>query len=113
MNQIHLSPEARRDLLGIQSYITEELQNATAAANVVRKIAERIQPIKQHAELGASLSSILPIETRYRYLICGSYLVFYYIEGQNVFVVRILYGKRDYMTLLFGKADESSEEDTI
>ena len=42
-------------------------------------------------------------------LVCGDYLAFYRVDGDTVYVDRILYGRRDYMALLFG--DETGERD--
>ena len=44
----------------------------------------------------------------YRYLVCGSYMVFYHIHIEEVMVDRILYGRRDYLSILFG--EEFTEE---
>ena len=44
----------------------------------------------------------------YRYLVCGSYMVFYHIHIEEVMVDRILYGRRDYLSILFG--EELTEE---
>ena len=38
----------------------------------------------------------------YRYLVCGSYMAFYHIRNQEVIVDRVLYGRRDYLSILFG-----------
>ena len=45
----------------------------------------------------------------YRYLVCGSYLIFYHLSEDAVHIDRVLYGRRDYMALLFG--DELEEEE--
>ena len=44
----------------------------------------------------------------YRYLVCGNYMIFYHLDGGAVYIDRILYGRRDYLTLLF---DHSFEDD--
>ena len=41
-------------------------------------------------------------ELSYRYLICGNYMVFYRFRDRTVFIDRILYGGRDYLSILFG-----------
>jgi len=53
-------------------------------------------------ESGSSLSAIIGFDTDYRYLVCDNYIAFYRIENKNVLMVRILYGKRNYMQILFG-----------
>ena len=54
-------------------------------------------------ELGPRLSSIIDLDTDYRFLVCSNYLAFYRIAGSHVYIVRILYGRRDYITMLFGQ----------
>lgn len=45
-------------------------------------------------------------ETDYRYLVCDKYLAFYRCISGDIYIDRILYGRRDYLTILF---EESSE----
>jgi len=47
------------------------------------------------------------IETDYRFLVCGNYLVFYRTEADSVFVDRVIYGRRDYIKILFDEALEN------
>jgi len=108
MNKIFLSAEAQNDLKEIRQYITEELNNPTAAESTLAKITRRIRTLADFAEIGSPLSSVVGSETAYRFLICGNYLVFYRTEKNSVFVDRILYGRRDYLRILFG---ELSKED--
>jgi addiction module RelE/StbE family toxin len=101
MFKLSISPEAKNDLHDIKSYIGENLGNPQAAMNVVSKITKRIKELKQFPQIGRKLSSIVQIETQYRFLECGNYMVFYRHEEEEVFVDRILYGHRDYMRILF------------
>lgn len=107
MNKVHIAPEARSDLKGIREYIRDELQNPAAAAKTVSSILKRLRTLEGFAEAGASLSNIVGFDTVYRYLVCGSYLAFYQTHGKNVFVDRILYGRRDYARILFGEYVEN------
>ena len=111
MNEIHYSSEARNDLVEVKKYIGVDLANPGAAKNTIVKITKRIRDLKQFAEIGTLLSSIIDIDTDYRFLVCGNYLVFYRVDGKDVFIDRVLYGKRDYLSILFGKAlpDEEME----
>ena len=40
---------------------------------------------------------------KYRFLVCGNYIAYYREDETAVYVVRILYGGRDYVKILFGK----------
>ena len=103
MNKLNISPEASNDLKEIKQYISEELENETAADNTVRKIIERIRQLEEHALIGAPLDSVVDVKSDYRYLVCGSYLVFYRAYKTDVYIDRVLYGRRDYMPVLFGQ----------
>jgi len=88
--------------MDIRRYITEELDSPAAAENTLKKILKTIRMLETQPFIGAPLSSIVNIDTHYRFLVCGNYLAFYYVEKEEVFIVRILYGRRDYVKILFG-----------
>ena len=100
-NKIHYSPESRRDLDDIWDYIVSELQNRSAAERVINRIIDAVDPLKNFAEMGALLSSIADIGTDYRFLVSGNYMVFYRVQGNDVYIDRVLYGRSDYMSVLF------------
>ncbi|MBQ2862510.1 MAG: type II toxin-antitoxin system RelE/ParE family toxin [Oscillospiraceae bacterium] len=102
MYKISFSPEAVDDLKDIKQYIKDELCNEQAAKNTVAKILKKIKLLSDFPESGSSLSAIIGFDTDYRYLVCDNYIAFYRIENKNVLMVRILYGKRNYMQILFG-----------
>lgn len=102
MNNIHMSDQAQADLAEVKAYISEELGNPTAALSTLRRITGDIRSLKTHALLGASLSSIAAVSSDYRFLVTGNYLTFYRVSGTEVYIDRILYGRRDYLSCLFG-----------
>lgn len=105
MNKLHVSPEALADLESIKCYISRDLASPQAAQKQVAGIVKRMRGLAEYPLKGAALSSILGMNTDYRYLVCGSYLVFYRCEKGSVFIVRVLYGRRDYMRILFGEIE--------
>lgn len=102
MYKVSFSPEAVDDLKEIKQYIKDELCNEQAAKNTVAKILKKVKMLSDFPESGSSLSAIIGFETDYRYLICDNYIAFYRIENKNVLIVRVLYGRRNYMQILFG-----------
>ena len=52
-------------------------------------------------KIGTPLSSVTDIESDYRFLTGGNYMVFYRVNGQDVYIDRVLYGRRDYLRILF------------
>ena len=109
MYKLKISPEAKNDLAGIKGYISQELCNPQAAINMVFKITKKMRSLSEHLGIGAPLSSVLDIQTDYRFLVCTNYLIFYRCEDGIVFVSRILYGRRDYTHILFGDLTEDKE----
>lgn len=69
-----------------------------------------VDPLKKFAEMGTPLSSIADVGTDYRFLVSGNYMVFYHVQGCDVYIDRILYGRSDYMSSLF--KDSLREETT-
>ena len=108
MNNLHLSEEAQNDLLEIKAYIEEELLNPSAALATVSRITKSLRILQNHAQAGAQLSSIVDIESDYRFIVSGNYNSFYRAYGSEVFIDLILYARRDYMRILFG--DSTTDE---
>ena len=108
-NNIHYSAESRRDLDDIWDYIVSELQNRVAAERVVNRILDAVERLKDFAEMGALLSSVADVGGDYRFLVIGNYMVFYRVNGRDVFIDRVLYGRRDYLRVLF--RDMSMKQD--
>lgn len=108
MNNLHLSEEAQNDLLEIKAYIEEELLNPAAALATVSRITKSLRILQNHAQAGALLSSIADIASDYRFIVSGNYISFYRAYGNEVFIDRILYARRDYMRILFG--DSTTDE---
>ena len=108
MANVHLSPAARDDLAEIRRYIAEELQNPIAAERTVRRIFKSLRLLEQFPFSGTPLRAA-GIDTGYRSVISGNYRSFYRCNEKDVYVIRILYGRRDFMRILFGS---TSEEDT-
>lgn len=109
-NKIHYTVESRRDLDEIWDYIVSELQNPSAAERVVSGIMDDVDRLEDFAELGPSLSSLTDVESDYRFLVTGNYLAFYRVSGRDVYVDRVLYGRRDYLRILFTDLPEEITE---
>ena len=107
MSEIRFSPEAIRDLQQTKAYIAEELCNEQAAVNTIANITKRIRMLADFPESGTLLSSIIDFETDYRFLVCGNYMAFYRTRNQTVDIVRVLYGRRNFMQILFGEPSDN------
>ena len=108
MSKILLSPEARKDLAEIGDYIASQLRNKAAAKSLIKRIRIEVLSLEQFPESGTPVCFSGPSFV-YRYLICGNYMIFYHLAGDTVLIDRILYGRRDYLSVLFG--NEFTEDD--
>ena len=105
-NKLYLSQEAQRDLDEIWDYIASELGNTAAAEQTVGAILDDIDQLRNFAELGVPLFSIARVESDHRVLVTGNYLTFYRVGEKEVYVDRVLYGRRDYLCALFGEPEK-------
>lgn len=108
MTEVVLSPEARRDLGEIGDYIAFRLRNKAAARRMLAQIQNAVMSLGHFPESGTPLA-FSGLNITYRYILCGSYMIFYHISERGVHIDRILYGRRDYLSILFGS--EFSEDD--
>lgn len=72
-----------------------DLGTPDAAENVVNRIMDTIDKLVDFAEQGVLLSSVTDMETEYIFLFSGNYMIFYRPEETDIYIDRILYGKRD------------------
>jgi toxin ParE1/3/4 len=94
--KVRLSSEARKDLIAIGDYIARD--NPLRASTFVGEL------VKACVKL-ASTPLCYPIVQRYeakriRRPAYGNYQIFYRVTGEQVFVIRVLHGARDYDALL-------------
>ena len=109
-NNVYYSQEAQSDLDEIWEYISVELCNPQAAENTVNKIMNMVDELKDFSEIGALLSSVTEVEGDYRFLISGNYIVFYRVIEKDVYIDRALYGRRDYLRILFPDLPRNDNE---
>ncbi len=110
MNRLHISRAAQADLVEIKEYISEDLENPIAAVSTVSKIMGHIWSLSGQAFIGTPLSAITDMESDYRFLVSGNYLIFYRSYGTEVYIDRVLYGRRDYLRILFDDIEAAAEE---
>ena len=99
--RIVFSQLAIDDLDEIWDYIFDALKNPSAAENTVNGILDKIDLLEAQPEIGVQLFFDDGLNSGYRYVIYNNYLAFYRIYPDTVYVDRVIYGKRDYMKLLF------------
>ena len=95
---IRLLSPAETDLAEILLYIA--VDNPTAAEKLADNIERRLARLQKLPHSGQIPSDLRIAQMGYRYLVMENYLVFYMVEGVEVFVHRVLHGARDYKDLL-------------
>ena len=109
MAKLIVSPLARADMREIGDYISSSLRNLDAALRMIRRFQEAMTSLQQFPEMGAPLLNAGKRSVPYRYLVCSSYMIFYHAADDIVHIDRVLYGRRDYLALLFGDQLEDEE----
>ena len=96
---IKYSPTAIRDL----DRIFDEVYQASLDINITKKYIDEllgnIETKKDFPESGIPLL-VNDVFSGYRYVIFKSYIAFYYVEKDFVYVDRVLSGKSDYIKRL-------------
>ena len=99
------SPAAVDDLEAAVDYIESELASPMAARCLVDSVIEKAQLFADVPGAGTALHALNGIDTGYRYMVCGNWMVFLECDNGRALVVRVLYAKSDYMRTHFGEID--------
>jgi len=105
--RIHITGPAKEDMRDIYCYIAYELENPTAAKNRIAAIQHAIEQLK-HSPDGALVRNEYLALKGYRMLVVRSHLIFYVVNKhtREVFVRRIMYGRRDWQRILTNDASD-------
>lgn len=99
--RIKYSPLALQDLDEIWEYIAEELMSLSAAENTVNGIMDAVEGLSDFPEAGGRLVFDGNLDSGYRFVIYKNYMAFYHTKNNLIYVDRVIYGKRDYIKVLF------------
>ena len=90
--------EATRD------YIAERLKNPKAAKKLMTALLKAISLLADNPYMGAALAEKFEITTDVRYFVVAKQLIFYRVDEENstIEILRILDGRTDYLSVLFG-----------
>ena len=104
-NRVRYTARALHDLDEVWDYISFELQNPQAAEKTVNRILDKVDQLVEFAQSGALLSAVSEVMGEERFIVCDSYMIFYHSKKQEITIDRILYGRRDYLRVLFDKTE--------
>lgn len=97
---IEYSKESKEDLIGIKQYIKYNLQEPKIAQKLITKIRNEIDYLKYNPKIYSIIEDDLIKRFKIRKLIVDNYIVFYRIKSDNIEIVRIMYGRRNWLDLL-------------
>ncbi len=102
MYKLEYLPVARRDMIEIVRYISQELQNPTAADQMAMELIEAGDSIPKFPYANPAFIPIRPLKHEYRKLLVQNYFMFYWVDEVKklVTVARVVYARRDYKRLL-------------
>lgn len=95
--EIEVTEQAEKDLNAILEYISVELQVPEIAIAQLKRIQESIFALAKMPERGAIVKREPWKSRQVRFLPVDHFLVYYFIHKteKKVFIVRVLYGRRD------------------
>lgn len=96
--KVKIYPAAKQDLLEIIDYLNT--LSKEAALRYYDLLTEEIASLATMPERYPRPKDLALAAKGYRYLAVKNYLVFYVVSGDTVQIRRILYGHRDYLSLL-------------
>lgn len=97
------SPAALDDIIAATDYIRSELASPMAARRFADSVLKHAQLFADVPSSGTVLRTLNGINTDYRYVVSGNWMIFFVCDEVQAVVVRVLYAKSDYMKTLFGE----------
>lgn len=98
--QLKIFPMARLDMEQIFDYIAVELCNPTAAIGQINDFEKAFENICTFPESCPYVNNEYVKDKSLRKLIVNNYIAFYRIKDNEIQVVRVLYGMRNYEPFL-------------
>ena len=93
-----ITKNAIADITGIYDYIAKD--NTNNAGTVLERINETIETIHAFPNIGGSAKQRFGIDYKYFVVLPYTYIIFYKIIKNNLYISRIIDGRRDCIRLL-------------
>ena len=95
---------AVRDMEATRDYIAGRLKNPKAAKKLMTALLKAISLLADNPYMGAALAEKFEIATDVRYFVVSKQLIFYRVDVGNSVreFLRVLDGRTDYLSVLFG-----------
>ena len=96
--KVLIFPSAKQDLLDIIDYLNTLSRDA--ALRYYELLIQEISSLSAMPERWLRPKDLTLAAKGYRYMVVENYLVFYVMDRDTVQIRRILYGRRDYSSIL-------------
>ncbi|MCD8371734.1 MAG: type II toxin-antitoxin system RelE/ParE family toxin [Clostridia bacterium] len=98
--KLKIYPAAQTDMEQIFKYINEELCNPSAANDLINDFYKSLDNACMFPESCPLINNEYVKDRTLRKMVVSNYIIFYRVRGDEVQVVRVLYGMSDYKYLL-------------
>lgn len=97
---IEYSSNSKPDIIEIKKYIKYNLQEPIIANNLIAKIRKTIEKLANNPELYSIIDDDFMKKQEIRKVVIDNYIVFYRIKDNFVEIIRVIYGKRNWIKLM-------------
>lgn len=98
--QLHITKTAERDLENAADYIEFTLKNPTAADHLLDLAEEQFNSLVSFPEEHPVVDDPVLSAWGIRFVVINNYLGFYTVLGGTIYILRFVYGKRDWISIL-------------
>ena len=102
MYNVEYLPSAVQDMVEIVVYITQELNNPTAAERIAQRLTEAGESLRDFPYAQPAYAPLRPLKHEYRKLLVENYMMLYWVTEakKRVTIARVVYARRNYAKLL-------------
>ena len=97
---IQFSAEAKKDLTNIFNYTMYSLNEPKIAKKKIEKIKSAIYRLKDNPQIYPLIQEDILSKYNLRKVLIDNHIVFYTIFDNTIYIVRILYARRNWINLL-------------
>ena len=103
---VYYAPKALEDLKNVRSSIIETFYDTRLAEAVLNDIVLSIRKLEEFPYAGPELEIGGSAQNGYRYLFCRKNYIFYRVEDETIYIVRVLNEKQEFVRILYGETGE-------
>lgn len=97
--EVEFTDECIKELIDIYEYISNNLKEDNIAKKLMTEMLDRVLILEDLPELYMKIGKADKLKREYRRMVVKNYVVLYTVdyEKRTVFIVHIIYGKRNYL----------------